>query len=196
MCRNRCQKPVTAAFSRKRAFHTPFPGGKERPVLCPETARTAGRSEKNAAQRAAFFLLLFLVYRSFLPKRGVPCLFGCWRVLPLPLEQGWHTGRTRGGHGASAPDKHGGLPIAIGSPPRILSGQLTASSGSSFSSGVFSIQSRRHCVSKSYISKSYSACRSPRRYRFRDISKRSVIMSRVSNPDQFAQKFSSLNTRS
>ena len=97
MGRNHCQNPATAAFSRKRAFHSPFHGRKERPAPCPETARTAGRGEPPAAQRAAGFLLLFLAHGGFLPNP--------WRTVPVWLAGGCYPyprckGGTQGAHGA------------------------------------------------------------------------------------------------
>lgn len=70
MRRNRSQKPVTAAFSRKRAFHDPFQGCKERPIPCPETARTAGSCERSGAVRASLLSPAFHHPRHFLRKTG------------------------------------------------------------------------------------------------------------------------------
>lgn len=87
----------------KESVPRPLSGVQGTTCPMPETARTAGRSEQNAAQRAAFFLLLLIIRCCFPRKTGSywvqRWVDGCY---PYPQCKGG----TQGAHAA-----HSGRPM-------------------------------------------------------------------------------------
>ena len=118
MRRNCFQKPVTAAFFRKRAFHAPFQGYKERPARCPKLPALRAEVNRTPPKERRSFSCFSSFGAAFPEKRAhIGCSAGSMGVIP--------TRSVREAHRVHTPLTAGDLCAALHTPAQLSASALS-----------------------------------------------------------------------